>query len=256
VKFGDRIKFLREKEYTERSGLADKIGLTYHALSKYETSEREPDFQTLIKIADYFNVSTDYLLGRSDELIDSPISYSKLPILGTIYSGIPILAKENIEGYLEVPNDMRADFVLQVKGDSMIGAGILDGDLAICREAAVPENGQIIVTVHDKGSLSEAILKFYMNGNGNPVLRAANPNCADIDYTDGYRTAGIMVALVRKEIPKYQTYKNYIAVPGYEEWAGAIEKAVGAGIKPEHLCSHVDMLIDIGKKIKHRTAEK
>ncbi len=248
MKFGDRIKFLREKEYTERSGLADKIGLTYHALSKYETSEREPDFQTLIKIADYFNVSTDYLLGRSDELIDSPISYGKLPILGTICSGIPILAKENIEGYIEVPDYMRANFVLRVKGDSMIGAGILDGDLAICREAAVPENGQIIVTLHDEGSLSEAILKFYMNGNGNPVLRAANPAFVDIDYRDGYRTAGVMLALVRKDAPGYQVYKDYIAVPGYDDWTRVIEKATGAGIKPEHLNSHVDMLIEMGKK--------
>lgn len=64
---GARIRLLRDKNKIERQQLADGIGITYHALSKYETDEREPDFGVLLKLADYFNVSTDYLLGRTDD---------------------------------------------------------------------------------------------------------------------------------------------------------------------------------------------
>lgn len=64
---GERIKQLREDLNLDRSELAKKLNLTYHALSKYETNERQPDYNTLKIIADFFNVSVDYLLGRVDE---------------------------------------------------------------------------------------------------------------------------------------------------------------------------------------------
>lgn len=66
MKIGDRIKQLREEANMGRAELAQKIGVTYHALSKYETNERQPDYETLKKIANLFNVSTDYLLGHSN----------------------------------------------------------------------------------------------------------------------------------------------------------------------------------------------
>lgn len=61
---GERIRYLRDKKHIERQELAKSIGITYHALSKYETDDRDPDYETLVKIADYFEVTTDYLLGR------------------------------------------------------------------------------------------------------------------------------------------------------------------------------------------------
>ncbi len=61
---GDRIKQLRIQNSIDRSNLAKSIGITYHALSKYETNEREPDYETIKTLADYFNVTTDYLLGH------------------------------------------------------------------------------------------------------------------------------------------------------------------------------------------------
>lgn len=64
---GDRLRYLRSKNQMERQQLADATGITYHALSKYETNARQPDHETLNKLADYFNVSTDYLLGRTDD---------------------------------------------------------------------------------------------------------------------------------------------------------------------------------------------
>ncbi|MGI2329699.1 helix-turn-helix domain-containing protein [Planococcus sp. YIM B11945] len=69
----DRIRKLRDKENLSREDFAKALGVTYDAMSKYETGKRRPDYETLQKIADYFNVSTDYLLGR-DEKKQSPRS--------------------------------------------------------------------------------------------------------------------------------------------------------------------------------------
>lgn len=62
----ERIRVLREKADISREEFAKKIGITYAALSKYETGKRAPDYEVLQKIADYFEVSTDYLLGRTE----------------------------------------------------------------------------------------------------------------------------------------------------------------------------------------------
>lgn len=253
MSFAINLKFLREELGLSQEQLADKLEIPRSTLTHYESvqNDRLPRYERLQKIANFFAVTVDELLG-ADLTVKNRITISKsainLPMIGTIGAGLPILAEENIEGYIEILDYLRADYVLQFKGDSMIGVGMLDGDLAICRETTVPLSGQIIVALRDKGSISEATLKFYMDENGQPSLRAANPAFADIDYTNEYRTAGIMVALVREEAPGYQIYKNYISVPGYDDWTEVIDKATGAGIKPEHLKSHVDMLIEMGKK--------
>ena len=65
--FHEQLKKLREKEEISREHLASSLGITYSALSKYETGKREPDFELLKKIAVYFNVTTDYLLGNTNE---------------------------------------------------------------------------------------------------------------------------------------------------------------------------------------------
>ena len=61
-----RIKQLREKKEVSQSELASSIGIARNTLSQYETGKRQPDYKTLLKFADYFGVSTDYLLGRTD----------------------------------------------------------------------------------------------------------------------------------------------------------------------------------------------
>lgn len=67
MSLGEKIKALRESQKLNREELAKKLNISYWALSKYETNEREPDYKTLVLIADYFKVSTDYLLGRVAE---------------------------------------------------------------------------------------------------------------------------------------------------------------------------------------------
>lgn len=251
--FGDRLKKLREQKGISQRDLAKLIQLSPSTVAMYELNQRSPDKDTIVNLADFFNVTTDYLLGR-----DERRTIYKLPILGTIRAGLPILAQENIEGYLEVPDHIRANFVLRVVGDSMVGVGILDGDLAVCKESQVAQSGQIVVALHDLATgFSEATLKYYFNGNGSkPVLKAANPQYQDIKLTEGYRIAGIMVALIREHSPSYLVYQHYLALKDYEEWTEVLEKAIGYGITPQQLSVTLDMqrqmieriMVDKGKR--------
>lgn len=241
--FGSRLRQLREDKGLTQEQLGKVLNVKKAAVSKYENETTSPDHATLCKLADFFDVTTDYLLGR-----DERRTIYKLPILGTIRAGLPILAQENIEGYLEVPDHIRANFVLRVVGDSMVGVGILDGDYAICRKTEVPQTGQIVVALRDEGTISEATLKFYFNGNGAPKLKAANPLYVDLEYNSGYRCVGVMTALIRENSPGYSTYIDYLTVAGHEEWTEVIEKAAAAGIRPEHLITYIDMMVEMGRR--------
>lgn len=121
----------------------------------------------------------------------------EIPILGGVAAGKPVLAEENFEGFLTVASDLARGkvFALQVKGDSMIDAGILDGDRVIIRCQETAENGEIVCALID----GEATLKrFYRDGDG-VTLRAENKNHAPIIVSQGeFRILGKVVGLVRK----------------------------------------------------------
>lgn len=121
----------------------------------------------------------------------------EIPVLGRVAAGKPILAEENFGGFLTVAGEMARGevFALQVKGDSMIDAGILDGDWVIvkCQETAA--NGEIICALID----GETTLKrFYKNGD-TVTLRAENKNYAPITVSRGeFRILGKVIGLIRK----------------------------------------------------------
>ncbi len=242
---GDRLRALRESKTLTQADVAKLFNVSTSTIGMYEQDRRDPDTSFIKKFADYFSVSTDYLLGRTDIG-----AHKRIPLLGIIRAGIPILADENIEGYLDVPETLQADFALRVTGDSMTGAGILDGDLVICKAAETAQSGQIVVALHDQSiGVSDATLKYYYDANGNgPVLRPANPNYPEINMSDGYRIGGVMVGLVREDAPGYQVYKKYIAVPDHDDWTEVIELASQAGLKVNQVKEILAAQIDIAKK--------
>lgn len=140
--------------------------------------------------------------GKQKLWSESGIDYQngdiKIPIVGEITAGNPILAEENIDGYLTVPGDYfnnRNDlFVLKVKGNSMIGAGIYDGDLVFIRKVNTADNGDIVVALID----DEATVKrFYKDNNSNNVqLRPENPSY-DTIVTNEVQILGIVVGIFR-----------------------------------------------------------
>jgi len=250
--FADNLRLLREQRNLSQEQLADNLNIPRSTITHYESQigERLPRMDRLQQIADFFGVTIDQLVANTWSQPKEEVKAKGLPILGTIHAGLPILAEENYDGSLDVPESIRADYVLRVTGDSMIGAGILDGDYAICRKTEEPQTGQIIVALKDEGSISEATLKYYFNGNGNPQLKAANPAYPDINYKDGYRCAGNMVALIREDAPGYQTYRDYIAVAGHEEWTEVIELSTESGLKVNQVKEILAGQIDIAKKLR------
>lgn len=100
---------------------------------------------------------------RRADAVSEP-AVEKLPLLGQIAAGSPLLAEENVEDELAVPEPLgrRADFLLRVKGDSMIEAGILDGDVVVVQRAQNARNGEIVVAlVGDDESANEATVKTF-----------------------------------------------------------------------------------------------
>jgi len=186
--------------------------------------------------------------------VSRPISKpNHIPILGTIRAGIPLLAEENYAGELDIPADVRADFALQVKGDSMIGVGIHAGDFAVCRQPDKIKPGDIVVALRDiAAGFSEATLKFYFEDKEKgAVLRAANPDYEDIIMDKEYRIAGVVVALIRKEPPEYWFYQDYIASKeeSLQEWNKVIEKAIQCGIKPGQVEEMMELQWQMARKI-------
>jgi repressor LexA len=99
----------------------------------------------------------------------------KLPLVGQVAAGAPLLADENVEGYLGVPETLHGDFLLRVKGDSMINAGILDGDVVVVKRTQEARNGEIVVALAgDDESADEATVKTFYRESGRIRLQPEN----------------------------------------------------------------------------------
>ena len=99
----------------------------------------------------------------------------KLPLVGQIAAGGPLLAEQNIEDEIAVPESLRGDFLLRVRGDSMIEAGILDGDLVVVRRTQDARNGEIVVALAgDDESADEATVKTFYREKGRIRLQPEN----------------------------------------------------------------------------------
>lgn len=167
--FSDRIKGLRTGRGITQEQLASMLKVSRSTIGMYESGKREPDFDTSEAIADIFNVDMDYLTGRSDIERKHPLTPSTLippgfeplprtvkkPLIGNIACGQPITAEQNIEDYVDVPENVQCDFCLRCKGESMIDAGIHDGDVVYIHIQPEVENGQIAAVRID----GEATLK-------------------------------------------------------------------------------------------------
>ena len=124
-------------------------------------------------------------------------SFREIPILGRVPAGKPFLSEENAEGLLTIANDMGSGkmFALQVKGDSMIDAGILDGDKVIVKQQGTAENGEIVCALIE----GEATLKRFFKKDGVITLKAENENYAPITISHGeFRILGRVIGLQRK----------------------------------------------------------
>ena len=200
-----RLKYLREKSGKTIRETASELGLPYTTYINYEKELREPNSETLVMLANHYDVSVDYLIGRSENPVKEklptaeefekyglrPITKKRVPLLGNIPCGEPKYADEDIECYVEIGNDVKADFCLRAKGDSMIGARIHDGDLVFIRSTPQVDNGQIAAVIID----DEATLKrvYYYPENNMMILKPENSKYKDLIYLgDQLKTVRIL----------------------------------------------------------------
>ena len=210
-------------DYTKKKELTDRQAEIYEYIKKYSKENHMPP--TVREIGNHFEISSTngvrsilaalikkgYInrsprLSRGLEIISNgsdsqePVANNtiEIPIVGRVAAGQPILAVQNLEGTVTIDRDVlacRSDvFALRVKGDSMINAGIFDGDLIFARQQKSAEQGEIVVAQID----NEATVKYYHPSSDHIELRAANPKYRPIivnnrkDFSIAGRVIGVM----------------------------------------------------------------
>lgn len=178
---------LSQRKFAEICGLSNGyISMLERGFNPNTNKPIVPSLMQLKKIADGMNMTVMRLL---DEVEDMPIDLSifseqgqpeniipmpemrKIPLVGTIACGTPILADQNIEEYVSIPKNITADFALTCKGDSMINARIFDGDVVYIRQQQTVENGEIAAVLID----NEATLKRVQLFDDHIILQPENP---------------------------------------------------------------------------------
>lgn len=187
---GEIIRSLRQRKGLSQEDLGKLVGVKRAAINKYETGLVVNLRRDMIqKLANALNTTPTVIMGWEDEdgnILNLPSNLEKMPsmnqvpLVGQIACGTPILAEENITDYIDLPAHIRADFALTCKGDSMIGAGIQDGDVVYIRQQPEVENGQIAAVI--VGYNSEATLKRFYRIGDTVTLNPENPTIAPMVF--------------------------------------------------------------------------
>jgi repressor LexA len=209
---GEKIREARLKKGYTQTELAELLGYkSRSSINKIEVEGRDIPRSSVIKFAKALDVTPAYLMGWEDEpkpeqsLYDRfdnlhPVKLKRFPLLGEIACGEPIYAEEDHESYVSADADIRADFCLKAKGDSMINADIHDGDVVFIRSQSMVENGEIAaVIIEDEATLKRV---YYDRENNRLQLIAENPRYAPLVYTgeelNYIRILGKAVTLMRE----------------------------------------------------------
>lgn len=135
---------------------------------------------------------------RAIEILDNePSNIRNVPLVGRIAAGSPILAEEDIEDVIPLPTEIVGDgpiFMLRVKGESMIDAGILDGDFVVIHRQPDALDGEIVAALIDG---EEATVKRLQRRNGAVILHSENPAFEPMVFTEGVELIGKVVAVFR-----------------------------------------------------------
>lgn len=176
---GDRIKQRRLEIGLSVDQVAEKIGKNRATVYRYESKEIEKfPIDILSPLAEALHTTPAYLMGWEDSasgalpenIIPMPET-RKIPLVGSIACGKPILAEENIEEYVSIPKELGGDFALTCRGDSMINARIYDGDIVYIRQQDTVESGEIAAVLID----TDATLKRVKILPDRIILEPENP---------------------------------------------------------------------------------
>ena len=207
---GSRIRNRREELGLSQDELGKRLGYkSRSSINKIELDQRNLTQSKIKAIAEALETTPAYIMGwdEPDQKLDKenlkffdnlfPIETKTFPLIGNIACGKPILADEQFEAYIEAGANIKADFCLRAKGDSMIGARIYDGDIVFIRKQEMVDDGEIAAVLID----DEATLKrVYYDQESNVIqLFAENPQYKTMRFAgeelDHIRILGKAVAL-------------------------------------------------------------
>lgn len=187
----ENIKYCRERKGMTQEELAKHFHLSsYKIVHKWEHDITNPRAITISELSKLFGETMQDLYTKSikaldveranrpQNIVDLPETVN-IPIIGTIACGTPILAEQNFQGFTEAPVK-NADFALICKGNSMINAGIHDGDIVYIKKIPEVENGKIAAVLVD----GEATLKRVYRFPDRLLLQPMNPAYPDQVYTE------------------------------------------------------------------------
>ena len=189
----ERLAEAMKRKNIKQAELSRLTGIDKSSISLYISGKYSPKGDKLYKLSIALGVSPAWLSGFNAPMIDiqtedifsipgiEPIpKMKKVPRLGTIACGEPILAEQNIDGYDLIEETIKCDFTLKCKGDSMINARIFDGDIVYIRQQSDVDDGEIAAVLIN----NEATLKKVFKTSDKLVLRACNPMYDDLVYTN------------------------------------------------------------------------
>lgn len=181
---GEYIKKLRTDNGYSQEHLGNLLGVQRAAVQKWECGKvQNLKRETIKKLAEIFDVSPSTFIDSDtyitvNNIIPMPLTH-KVPLLGTIACGEPILAEENIDDMVDIPEFINADFALRCKGDSMIDARIFDGDIVYIKQQPTVNNSEIAaVLIGDEATLK----RVYISDN-TLTLMACNPKFPPMVYS-------------------------------------------------------------------------
>lgn len=200
MKIGDKLTYLRNSNDLSQAELAKKLNISRSSIGMFESNARTPTTDTLVRYAQFFEVSLDYLLGN-----DRPVEgqdYITINVYGSIPAGIPIEAIEEITDTedlsLKEYDKNKTYLGLKVDGDSMYPK-YLDGDTVILEKCPDCESGtDAAVYVNGYEATLKTVIK---NPNGTVTLRPINPNYSPQTYGPGdepVRILGVVKEIRRK----------------------------------------------------------
>ena len=187
---GERMKQRRKEIGFSAEKVAERLGVSPATIYRYEKGDIEKvPVDSLAELAKILQTTPAYLMGWEEQPepkkptiptgFEPMPKMKKVPLIGSIACGTPILAQQNIEKIVDVPENIRCDFSLTCHGDSMVDAGIHDKDVVYIRIQPEVENGEIAAVRIDE----EATLKRVYYSSGALTLMPANPSYPPMIYT-------------------------------------------------------------------------
>lgn len=201
---GQRITKLRKERDLQQKEVAAAIGMNRIVLNRIELGKRPLRDDEAVALADFFHVTTDYLLkGVTAQPRDK--KGVRIPVLGRVVAGIPIEAVEEILDYEEITPELAATgefFALQVKGDSMLPK-LEEGDIVIVKKQADVETGDIAIVLVNG---DEATIKQVKKVNGGIMLYGFNPDVYEPHFYSNQQIEELPVRILGKVIESRRSW--------------------------------------------------